>query len=686
MTRQLRSLLKISIFATLLTSSLAAQTAQEHGQRRDHGRQHGHDHEHVTRAQEDEAISTTREGVRVLAPPTEDGVFHFAIYGDRTGGVPAGLRILEQAVTDTNLLDPDLVMTVGDLIQGYNEEPEWLEQMQEYKAIMDRLNMSWFPVAGNHDVYWRGNGPAPAGHHESNYETHFGPLWYSFEHKNAGFIILYSDEGDPESNEKGFRAGRLQTMSDEQLAFLHSALEEHAQADHVFVFLHHPRWIGGGYEGGNWDAVHDLLKAAGNVSAVFAGHIHRMRYDGPTDGIEYFTLATTGGGLGQEIPGAGTLHHLNLVTVREDRFTVATIPIGAVIDPREFTTEFIAEIDSARSIRPLTASPDLTLEVDGSAFATMEFKIENPCPRPVEGTVSFDPMSEGTWRSTLGHQHFRLEPGGKLEYIITVARREGEVTEQSLPAIRIQLDYIGESSRVELPEVLAPLGVRPGIVPVDFFQTDERNCLLSGNATAAAAVASDSFEVPDGPMTIETWVYPLDLTGYNAMIAKTQSSEYALFSDEGVPQFDIHLNGTYVTAAAQEKLPLQQWSHVAGVYDGENVAIYVNGRKAGQRQGSGTRQTNGLPLFIGADPDGRGRPTRGFNAKYDEVRISSTARYQSDFSPQRRLPTDQTTVLLLHFDRRIGPFLLDQSSSAARTTLGPESQIVPSAGEDDGGR
>ena len=53
---------------------------------------------------------------------------------------------------DVNLLDPDLVMTVGDLVQGYTDTATWLGQMREYKGIMSRLTMPWFPVAGNHDV------------------------------------------------------------------------------------------------------------------------------------------------------------------------------------------------------------------------------------------------------------------------------------------------------------------------------------------------------------------------------------------------------------------------------------------------------------------------------------------------------------------------------------------------------
>ena len=106
----------------------------------------------------------------------------------------------------------------------------------------------------------------------------------------------------------------------------------------MFVFLHHPRWIGGGY-GDDWQRVHELLAAAGNVRAVFAGHIHHMRYDGPRDGIEYFTLATTGGHQSAAAPEAGYLHHYLLVTVRENQLAVAALPVGSAFDPRSITPD-----------------------------------------------------------------------------------------------------------------------------------------------------------------------------------------------------------------------------------------------------------------------------------------------------------------------------------------------------------
>src|SRR5262249_23006814 len=47
--------------------------------------------------------------------------FSFAIVSDRTGGHRA--RIFSQAVEQLNLLQPQFVLSVGDLIEGYTEDP-----------------------------------------------------------------------------------------------------------------------------------------------------------------------------------------------------------------------------------------------------------------------------------------------------------------------------------------------------------------------------------------------------------------------------------------------------------------------------------------------------------------------------------------------------------------------------------
>ena len=120
------------------------------------------------------------------------------------------------------MLRPEFVVSVGDLIEGYTEKRRQLQQeWDEFLGFIDRLDMKFFFVAGNHDL--------------SNTVMHdiwrerFGSEWYSFDYQGVHFICLCSE--DPVSE-----------ISDKQLEWIEKDLAQSVNARWTLVFLHKPLW------------------------------------------------------------------------------------------------------------------------------------------------------------------------------------------------------------------------------------------------------------------------------------------------------------------------------------------------------------------------------------------------------------------------------------------------------------
>jgi hypothetical protein len=150
-------------------------------------------------------------------------------------------------------------------------------------------------------------------------------------------------------------------------------------------------------------------------------------------------------------------------------------------------------------------------------------------------------------------------------------------------------------------------------------------------------------------------------------VSRTQNSEFGLYGSNGELSFLVWLGSKYVTAKSDGAVLVPgTWHHVAGVFDGEEVRCYVDGRRVGATKGSGARKPNPLPLLLGADPDANGRGTSLFAGRLDDVRISTTARYAGEsFTPAPRTARDDHTFWLLPCDADFGPWTIDRSGQRA---------------------
>jgi hypothetical protein len=78
--------------------------------------------------------------------------FQFVIIGDRTGGANV-LGTFKLAMDQINLLQPEFVINVGDLIEGYSDDKAELNaEWNEMDKMIEKLKMPSFRTAGNHDI------------------------------------------------------------------------------------------------------------------------------------------------------------------------------------------------------------------------------------------------------------------------------------------------------------------------------------------------------------------------------------------------------------------------------------------------------------------------------------------------------------------------------------------------------
>ena len=270
--------------------------------------------------------------------------FTFAIFSDLNGGERE--KVFEVAVAQLSLLRPELILSVGDLIDGGTENRETLRQEWEsFDVRASRAVAPVFRVGGNHDLtnltmrdVWM---------------ERYGARYYHFIYKNVLFLALDSedyfddrmqeiyearaeyielrDSMEPEQVKemKYMKMPERTTgeMGKEQSDYFLKVIAEHPNVDWTFLFMHKPVWLK--ENDSEFAAIESAL--SNRPYTLFNGHFHSYSHT-IKNGRDYIMLGTTGGS--QNADNEMSFDHVMMVTMTKDGPTIGNLKLDGILDKR----------------------------------------------------------------------------------------------------------------------------------------------------------------------------------------------------------------------------------------------------------------------------------------------------------------------------------------------------------------
>ncbi len=159
----------------------------------------------------------------------------------------------------------------------------------------------------------------------------------------------------------------------------------------------------------------------------------------------------------------------------------------------------------------------------------------------------------------------------------------------------------------------------------DYLNMGNNSLFAFGTAvTFQAWIRPESYN-PNGGMIINKWV-----SGFE--------DKQLTVAGDGRAYFFLHNTFGGSVLYTNSTIPLNQWTHIAGVYTGSTARMFINGRLDSSRAASGDVADSTGIFYIGGNPD---RGSFAFDGSIDDIKIYNYARTPAqvnwDFSRGRPL-------------------------------------------------
>lgn len=273
--------------------------------------------------------------------PRLDSSFTFAMISDLNGGEREG--IFEVAVQQINLLRPEFILSVGDLVDGSEDLAEIKKQYDSFDERAAKATAHVFHVGGNHDLtnnvmreFWK---------------QRYGRHYYYFIYQNVLFLVLDTEDYDESFRQKihtareeaiaildGDHPEEYQSteyfnlperktgkLEEKQIAYFEKVIADNLDVRWTFVLMHKPVWQREG-EG----SLSKIEAALGSRNfTVVNGHVHSYSHTVRKE-HDYIMLGTTGGS--QNSLDTNSFDHITLVSFTLDGPSIATIRMDGLLD------------------------------------------------------------------------------------------------------------------------------------------------------------------------------------------------------------------------------------------------------------------------------------------------------------------------------------------------------------------
>jgi Icc-related predicted phosphoesterase len=333
-----------------------------------------------------------------------------AVIGDRTGGSNDSefVASLEAAM----LLRPDIVVNVGDFIEGYSDDPDQLDSEWDHiLGIVDGFlgNTPLVLVPGNHDItydvaeeVWRERTST-----EPSRVARVG---------GVEFVI--------------WDTSRMAWPDSAEIEGLRDLLRGVRRSDTAVLLTHQPFWM---MEGDTATAqrIRELAEEY-DLEAVIGGHIHTWSSE-MVNGVLYASMCTSGGDFGAADVQAGRLTQIGWLTLDGDSAQMAVVDPhgiyasnlnsveeenllyrieGRMLDPNpleaalESATLSLRSVEEADRVVTITVQPgnwglmpeSLQVELPAGESRNVSFSqnpVGSPWPIPVlSATVQYGPRDK----------------------------------------------------------------------------------------------------------------------------------------------------------------------------------------------------------------------------------------------------------------------------------------------------